>query len=70
MPLYRFTVHHSNCSEDPVGTELRDDAAACLEAELILQDLNKSHQTGRMYWAVDVTEGERKVATINWPPDT
>jgi hypothetical protein len=70
MPIYHFTVHESDRYDDPEGTELPDDSAARHEAILILRDLDKSHQTGKRAWTIDVTEGDRKVATIIWPAES
>ena len=70
MPRYHFTIQDASWDDeydDPDGTELPDDDAARRKAKLMLHELGKSQQTPRRDWTVEVTEGERKVATMCWP---
>jgi hypothetical protein len=71
MPRYHFTIQDATWDEeydDPNGIELPDDAAARRKAKLILDSLGRSQEAPRRDWTVEVTEGERKVATMMcWP---
>jgi hypothetical protein len=64
MPIYRFAIHNGYDHDDSEGVELPDDEAARREAALVIHDLRKSQQTPKRDWTIEVTEGERKVATI------
>jgi hypothetical protein len=64
MTLFGFAVHNSNWHDDPEGTELPDDGAACEEALQVIRDLKKSNETGWRGWTIEVKDGDRRVWQI------
>ena len=68
MRRYRF-VPRGPALDTPVladspGTLLEDDEAAQFHARRLIQQLTDSDPTGYIGWAMDVTEGARKVCSI------
>jgi hypothetical protein len=68
MPRYHFTVHDGNWNEDPDGSTLDNDEAAHREALLIAHDLAKGRESDPKTLTIQVTEGERLVWIVQWPP--
>jgi hypothetical protein len=68
MPVYYFTVHDGRWHEDPDGTALDNDDAAHKEAVAIGRELAKGHDPGTKVYTIQVTEGDRLVWIIRWPP--
>jgi hypothetical protein len=69
MPRYHFRVHKDgNWNEDPDGSALDNDEAAHKEALVIVHNLTKGHESDPKTYTVRVTEGDRLVWIIRWPP--
>jgi hypothetical protein len=68
MPRYYFTVHDGNWNEDPEGSTLDNDEAAHREALVIVHSLTKGRESDPKTYTIEVTEGDRLVWVIQWPP--
>jgi hypothetical protein len=61
MTLDHFVVH---LHDDPEGTELLDDVAACVVALQVIRDLKKNNEAKWIGWTMEVTDGDRQVWQI------
>jgi hypothetical protein len=64
--LHYFVVHGTSRHDDPLGTMLPDEEAALAQGTRIVRELKEDYGMQSAQWVMEVTEGARRVAWIDF----